>query len=133
MGWESYEIHCKELYSLTVRVLSLTCSATECERNWNNFDNVHTKKIIRLEQQRVNALVFVNSNINMELRQIKREDNDDSCDPIYLSDMDLMISGLRKRKNLAYEKIFYGRTFINVLKLMMTNVVEKERYRFILN
>ena len=77
--------------------------------------------------------MFVNSNINMELRQIKREDNDDSCDPIYLSDMDLMISGLRKRKNLAYEKIFYGRTFINVLKLMMTNVVEKERYRFILN
>ena len=46
------------------------------------------KKRNRLEQQRVNVLVFVNYNINLELRQIKREENGDSYDLICLSDME---------------------------------------------
>ena len=49
---------------------------------------MYTKKRNRLEQQRVNALVFVNYNINLELKQIKREENGDSYDPICLSDME---------------------------------------------
>ena len=36
----------------------------------------------------MNALVFVNYNINLELRQIKREENGESYDPICLSDME---------------------------------------------
>ena len=60
-----------------------------CKRNWSTFDHVHTKKKKnRLKQQRVNVLVFVNYNINLELRHIKREENGDSYDPICLSDME---------------------------------------------
>ena len=36
----------------------------------------------------MNALVFVNYNINLELRQIKREENGESYDLICLSDME---------------------------------------------
>ena len=88
MWWESYGVHCKEVQNLAIHVLSLTCSATGFERNWSTFDHVHTKKRNHLEQQRVNALVFVNYNINLELRQIKREENGDSYDPICLSNME---------------------------------------------
>ncbi|KAL4652193.1 hypothetical protein ACB092_01G215900 [Castanea dentata] len=88
LWWGSYRVHCKELQNLAICVLSLTCSATGCERNWSTFDHVHTKKRNCLEQQRVNVLVFVNYNINLELRQIKREESGDSYDPICLSDME---------------------------------------------
>ncbi|XP_030931017.1 uncharacterized protein LOC115956884 [Quercus lobata] len=88
LWWESYGVHCKELQNLAIHVLSLTCSVTGCKRNWSTFDHVHTKKRNRLEQQRMNALVFVNYNINLELRQIKREENGDSYDPICLSDLE---------------------------------------------
>ena len=85
MWWESYGVHCKEVQNLAIHVLSLTCSATGFERNWSTFDH---EKRNHLEQQRVNALVFVNYNINLELRQIKREENGDSYNPICLSDME---------------------------------------------
>ncbi|CAL5384210.1 unnamed protein product [Camellia sinensis] len=88
LWWESYEEECKELQKLAIRVLSLTCSATGCERNWSTFDHVHSKKRNRLEQQRLNALVFVKYNIQLELRQIKRQERGETYDPIYLSDME---------------------------------------------
>ncbi|XP_028115745.1 uncharacterized protein LOC114313574 [Camellia sinensis] len=79
----------KKIYQkLVIRVLSLTCSATGCERNWSTFDHVHSKKRNRLEQQWLNALVFVKYNIQLELRQIKRQERGETCDPICLSDME---------------------------------------------
>ncbi|XP_028122853.1 adenylate kinase isoenzyme 6 homolog HBR1-like [Camellia sinensis] len=88
LWWKSYEEECKELQKQAIRVLSLTCSATGCERNWSTFDHVHSKKRNRLEQQRLNALVFVKYNIQLELRQIKRQERGETYDPIYLSDME---------------------------------------------
>ncbi|XP_058208236.1 uncharacterized protein LOC131321250 [Rhododendron vialii] len=88
LWWESYGGCCKELQELATRVLSLTCSATGCERNWSTFQHIHSKKRNRLEAQRLNALVFVKYNLTLELRQKKREENSDAYDPIYLSDME---------------------------------------------
>ncbi|XP_039144882.1 uncharacterized protein LOC120282190 [Dioscorea cayenensis subsp. rotundata] len=65
LWWESYGEECKELQNLAIRVLSLTCSATGCERNWSAFEHVHSKKRNRLEQQRLNVLVFVKYNIQL--------------------------------------------------------------------
>ena len=73
---------------MAIRVLSLTCSATGCERNWSTFQHIHSKKRNRLEVQRLNALVFVKYNLTLELRQKKREENGDTYDPICLSDME---------------------------------------------
>jgi len=74
LWWESYGGVGKELQNLAIRVLSLTCSATGCKRNWSIFDQVHTKKKNRLEQQRLNALVFVKYNLQLEMRQKVREE-----------------------------------------------------------
>ncbi|KAI8535251.1 hypothetical protein RHMOL_Rhmol10G0159300 [Rhododendron molle] len=88
LWWESYGGSCKELQELATRVLSLTCSATGCERNWSTFHHIHSKKRNRLEAQRLNALVFVKYNLTLELRQKKQEENGDAYDPICLSDME---------------------------------------------
>jgi hypothetical protein len=38
--WDSYGDECPELQKLAIRVLSLTCSSSGCERNWSAFEMV---------------------------------------------------------------------------------------------
>lgn len=40
--WESYGDECPELQKFAIRVLSLTCSSSGCERNWSAFEMVRT-------------------------------------------------------------------------------------------
>jgi hypothetical protein len=74
------------LQKFAVRVLSQTCSASGCERNWSVFERIHTKKRNRLEQKRLNDLVFVQYNLRLRRNQLlnKRPDTD----PIVLDDID---------------------------------------------
>nr|KAJ0205949.1 hypothetical protein LSAT_V11C500246490 [Lactuca sativa] len=64
-----------------LNVLSLTCSATSCERNWSVFQHVsfflhlHKKTRNRLTQERLNDIVFVKFNSSLE-RQTKDKEND---------------------------------------------------------
>ncbi|KAL8162586.1 hypothetical protein V2J09_014075 [Rumex salicifolius] len=57
--WDSYGNECPELKKFAIRVLSLTCSSSGCERNLSAFEMVHTKKRNRLAQEKLNDLVFV--------------------------------------------------------------------------
>ena len=38
--WDSYGSECPELQKFAIRILSLTCSSSGCERNWSAFDMV---------------------------------------------------------------------------------------------
>ena len=38
--WDSYEDECPELQRFAIRVLSLTCTSSGCERNWSAFEMV---------------------------------------------------------------------------------------------
>ncbi|XP_061363140.1 uncharacterized protein LOC133306777 [Gastrolobium bilobum] len=51
LWWNSFGDDCKELQTIAIRILSLTCSAIGCERNWSVFDQIHSKRRNRLEQQ----------------------------------------------------------------------------------
>jgi hypothetical protein len=84
--WESFGSHCPQLQKFAIRVLSQTCSASGCERNWSVFERIHTKKRNRLEQKRLNDLVFVQYNLRLRRNQLlnKRPDTD----PIVLDDVD---------------------------------------------
>ncbi|KAJ1402459.1 Zinc finger, BED-type [Sesbania bispinosa] len=57
--WRMYGSDTPYLQQLAIRILSLTCSASGCERNWSVFEQVHTKKRNRLEHKRLHDLVFV--------------------------------------------------------------------------
>ncbi|XP_028798861.1 uncharacterized protein LOC114754239 [Neltuma alba] len=99
LWWESYGGEGKELQKVAMRILSLTCSATGCERNWSTFDQVHTKRRNRLEQQRLNALVFVKYNLQLEMRQKIREEKGQTYDPICLSDIESDDEWITEKEN----------------------------------
>lgn len=40
--WERFGGETPELMKFAVRVLSLTCSASGCERNWSTFESVRS-------------------------------------------------------------------------------------------
>ena len=84
--WESFGSQTPQLQKFAIRVLSQTWSAFGCERNWSVFERIHTKKRNRLEQKRLNDLVFVQYNLRLRCNQLlnKRPDSD----PIVLDDVD---------------------------------------------
>ncbi|KAL6596062.1 hypothetical protein ACP70R_047426 [Stipagrostis hirtigluma subsp. patula] len=71
--WDSYGDDCPELQRFAIRVLSLTCSSSGCERNWSAFEQVHSKRRNRLHQAKMNDLVFVMYNLKLMERQAKRQ------------------------------------------------------------
>ncbi|GKB68903.1 hydroxyproline-rich glycoprotein family protein [Tanacetum coccineum] len=82
--WVAYGSSAPNLQKFAIRVLSLTCSATGCERNWSVFQHIHTKKRNRLAQGRLNDMVFVKYNRALD----RRCKNIDTADPILLKDID---------------------------------------------
>ncbi|KAL6526240.1 hypothetical protein OROMI_029880 [Orobanche minor] len=42
--WERFGTQTPELMSFAIRVLSLTCSASGCERNWSTFESYSYEK-----------------------------------------------------------------------------------------
>eukprot|EP00253_Pinus_taeda_P001833 PITA_01833 len=84
--WEAFGGHCPELQKFAIRILSQTCSATGCERNWSVFERIHTKKRNRLDQKRLNDLVYVQYNLWLKRNQLLNKRSD--LDPIVLEDID---------------------------------------------
>eukprot|EP00253_Pinus_taeda_P030358 PITA_30358 len=84
--WEAFGDHCPELQRFAIHILSQTCSATGCERNWSVFERIHAKRRNRLDQKRLNDLVYVQYNLRLRRNQLlnKRPDSD----PIVLEDID---------------------------------------------
>ena len=85
--WRSYGIDTPLLQRFAITVLSQTCSASPCERNWSVFDNLHLKKRNRLLQQKLNDLVFIQYNTRLK-RRFESIQNNKSLDPILLRDVD---------------------------------------------
>jgi len=84
--WEAFGGQCSELQRFAIRILSQTCSASGCERNWSVFERIHTKKRNRLDQKRLNDLVFVQYNLQLRRNQLLNKKPD--SDPIVLEDID---------------------------------------------
>ncbi|XP_058071385.1 uncharacterized protein LOC131220558 [Magnolia sinica] len=76
------------LKKLAMRILGLTCSASGCERNWSTFEAIHTKKRNRLEQKKLNDLVFVQYNQKLRERFQTRKEKPGFFDPICLDELD---------------------------------------------
>ncbi|XP_061339275.1 uncharacterized protein LOC133285965 [Gastrolobium bilobum] len=66
--WETYGLGAPNLRKLAIRVLSQTCSASSCERNWSAFEHIHSNRRNRLEHKRLNDLVYVRYNLKLQQR-----------------------------------------------------------------
>ncbi|KAI3520133.1 hypothetical protein L1887_09357 [Cichorium endivia] len=75
--WDSYGAETPELRNFAMRILSLTCSSSGCERNWSAFEMVHSKRRNRLHQQRMNDLVYVMYNLKLTGRDDKKRKEHD--------------------------------------------------------
>ncbi|XP_061347945.1 uncharacterized protein LOC133293390 [Gastrolobium bilobum] len=75
--WESYGCGAPNLQKLAIRVLSQTCSASGCERNWSAFEHIHSNKRNRLEHQKLNDLVYVHYNLRLAQRNRLKNQNYD--------------------------------------------------------
>ncbi|KAJ9565872.1 hypothetical protein OSB04_001838 [Centaurea solstitialis] len=80
--WAQYGAETPTLQKFVVKVLRLTCSSSGCERNWSVFEHLHSKKRNRLEQQKLNDLVYIKYNRALT----RRHDTRDTIDPIILDD-----------------------------------------------
>ncbi|KAL6554980.1 hypothetical protein OROGR_006238 [Orobanche gracilis] len=80
--WSQYGTSAPTLQKFAIKVLSLTCSSSGCERNWSVFEHLHSKKRKQLEQQKLNDLVYIK--YNRALR--RRYDCRDTIDPIILDE-----------------------------------------------
>eukprot|EP00253_Pinus_taeda_P029038 PITA_29038 len=84
--WEAFGSHCPQLQKFAIRILSQTCSATGCERNWSVFERIHTKKRNYLDKKRLNDIVYVQYNLRLRSNQLLNKKPD--SDPIALEDID---------------------------------------------
>ncbi|KAH1190006.1 hypothetical protein GmHk_20G057668 [Glycine max] len=83
--WRMFASQTPNLQKLAIKILSFTCSALGCERNWSVFEQIHSKKRNRLEHKRLHDLVFVKYNQQLKQRYNAR----DEIDPISLNDIDV--------------------------------------------
>lgn len=67
--WSLYAADYPELQRFAVRILSQKCSITQCKRNSSMFGNLQKKSRNRLENQRLNDLIFVHFNLHLQQRQ----------------------------------------------------------------
>ncbi|KAL6495776.1 hypothetical protein OROGR_030339 [Orobanche gracilis] len=82
--WLQYGDETPELQGFAVRILSLTCSSSACERNWSTFNQIHTKKRNRLSTIKLNKLVYVLYNKRLKLRWLKKASLKEDDDPLLL-------------------------------------------------
>ncbi|KAK0603139.1 hypothetical protein LWI29_001783 [Acer saccharum] len=80
--WIQYGDETPELTSFAVRVLSLTCSSLACERNWNTFNTIHTKKRNRLATTKLSSLVYIMYNKKLQHKFLRKQGRKDDEDPL---------------------------------------------------
>lgn len=86
--WDNFGNGTLELQGLAKRVLGQCCSATGCERNWDIFHHIHSRKISRLERSRLSDVVFLQ--YNQKLRERNLHKHRDAIDPISIDNIDVL-------------------------------------------
>ena len=68
--WRLHGLSAPYFQKLAILIFSQTLSSSGCERNWNVFELIHTKKRNKLEHQRLNDLVYIHYNLQLKNRYI---------------------------------------------------------------
>ncbi|XP_031091572.1 uncharacterized protein LOC115996475 [Ipomoea triloba] len=84
--WNAFGGDSIELQSLAMRIISLCCSSSGCERNWSTFESIHTKRRNRLEHKRLNDLIYVQYNLKIANRFQKLHEEGSNLNPLILEE-----------------------------------------------
>ncbi|VFQ86362.1 unnamed protein product [Cuscuta campestris] len=70
-----------------IRILSLTCSSSACERNWSTFNQIHTKKRNRLLTKNLNKMVYMMQNKRLKSKWMKKASLKVEEDPLAMDEI----------------------------------------------
>nr|XP_016438011.1 PREDICTED: uncharacterized protein LOC107764004 [Nicotiana tabacum] len=120
-----YEV--PNLQQFAIRVQSLTCRSSGCERNWSVYEHIHSKKRNRLELKKLNDLVFVKYNRTLAHRYKARN----IIDPILLDNIDEANEWLtRGPENHEEEEEVFEREGLTFGHVAMASGIEENVYGF---
>ncbi|XP_020517700.1 uncharacterized protein LOC110006478 [Amborella trichopoda] len=57
--WSEHGCSARNLQKLVIQILNQTTTSSDCERNCNTFEMIHTKKRNKLESKRLNDLIYI--------------------------------------------------------------------------
>ncbi|XP_006346851.1 uncharacterized protein [Solanum tuberosum] len=114
------------LQQFAIRVQSLTCSASGCERNWSVYEHIHSKKRNRLELTRLNDLVFIKYNRTLARRYNARN----TIDPILLDSIDEANEWLTGAPQDHQDEEVYEGESLTYGDVSMASGVEENIYSF---
>ncbi|KAH6800303.1 hAT transposon superfamily protein [Perilla frutescens var. hirtella] len=75
--WSNFGAITPNLQRLAMKILSLASSSSCCERNWSEFEEVHTENINRLSSNQLNNYMFVRFNAILMSKQKREKDRND--------------------------------------------------------
>ncbi|XP_025685399.1 uncharacterized protein [Arachis hypogaea] len=78
--WRLHGGSAPNLQKVAVRLLHQTSSSSGCERNWNLFEQIYSKRRNRLEHQRLSDIVYVTYNLRLQSRLHRKKRNYDPID-----------------------------------------------------
>lgn len=67
--WSLYAADYPDLQRLAVRIVSQTCSVSSCKKSWAMFRSITSKQRNQLESQKLNDLMFVHYNLQLQERR----------------------------------------------------------------
>ncbi|XP_026445231.1 uncharacterized protein LOC113345770 [Papaver somniferum] len=85
--WITFGSKTPNLQKFAKRVLGLTSSASQCERDWSAFKNLHTKKMNRLDHAKLNDIEYVQYNKRLR-KHFEEHIMGSEMDPIVLKTME---------------------------------------------
>ncbi|KAH0722285.1 hypothetical protein KY289_005329 [Solanum tuberosum] len=124
--WMQYGHNVPNLQQFAIRVQSLTCSASGCERNWSVYEHIHSKKRNRLELTRLNDLVFIKYNRTLARRYNARN----TIDPILLDSIDEANEWLTGAPQDHQDEEVYEGESLTYGDVSMASGVEENIYSF---
>ncbi|XP_039686609.1 uncharacterized protein [Medicago truncatula] len=83
--WKRWGSKTPNLKLLAIKILSLTVSASGCERNCSTFEHIHSKKRNRLEHEMLQKLIFVKYNQTLK----ENRESDEYIDSVLMDDPEI--------------------------------------------
>ncbi|XP_010262570.1 PREDICTED: uncharacterized protein LOC104601077 [Nelumbo nucifera] len=101
--WSTYGGGCPNLSRLAIRILNQTCSAVGFKQNEISFKQIHNVTRNQLEHQRLSDLVFVQYNLRLRQRLLRKNQELDAMDPISFDNIDTVENWITEKEAVTME------------------------------
>ncbi|XP_010256841.1 PREDICTED: uncharacterized protein LOC104597132 [Nelumbo nucifera] len=101
--WSTYGGGCPNLARLAIRILNQTCSAAGFKQNQISFKQIHNITRNRLEHQRLSNLVFVQYNLRLRQRILRKNQELDAMDPISFDNIDTVEDWITEKEEMTVD------------------------------